>query len=316
MFGTEFDVRGDKNSTLVFFYLVLPFGFSGPPGIFGRIMDAVQEYHRSFAPSHPLWNDCALFLAHVFVDDGMFLEASVGHRQHQTVEVWGRAAVLFYGEGAVSEKKLLAEGTWEERLILLGFEVDLRGDLIRLPEPKVLGAINLVNSQEFNPGCRALSLRGLQELRGSVNHWSNTGYIWRFSTEPINQMMNQADSSGIWIKCSDWGKWAAFWNVVQFIRDLTTDFLHWATLFTGAFSSLVGVEKESTVPSPLRTCIWFSGDATLRRIGGVNWDRRGVFCRRTVRVYLPFSPFYARNRPHQRNRISHRNYVYGGMEPE
>ena len=106
MFGTEFNVNKNCNSTMVFFYLVLPFGFSGSPGVFGRIMDAVQAYHQSFVPASPNWNGALAFSADVFVDDGMFLEASIGNRQNQTVQVWGRGAELFFGQQAVSEKKL------------------------------------------------------------------------------------------------------------------------------------------------------------------------------------------------------------------
>ena len=221
MFGSDFDVDKDRKSTMAFFYLVFPSGFSGSPGIFGRIMDAVQTYHRPFAPATPERNGDLPYYDDVFVGDAMFLEASIGHRQGQTVKVWDRAAEYFFGHEAVGKKKLDVEGRRGCRLILLGFEVNLEEDVIELPGPKILGAINLVSATEFNPGCLTLSVRALQELRGSINHWSQTGYIWRFSTEPINQMIGHTDSSGVWVRCSDWDKWAALWSVIQFVRDLT-----------------------------------------------------------------------------------------------
>lgn len=97
------------------FYLVLPFGFSVSPGIFGRVVDAFRGYRLSFIPARPSWNDSVPFSADVCADDGLFLEASIGHRQQQSVEIWGRGAVLFYGAGAISEKKLRVEGAWGGR---------------------------------------------------------------------------------------------------------------------------------------------------------------------------------------------------------
>ena len=277
MFWTEFDADNNRDAALVFFHLVLPFGFSGSPGFFGRVIDAVQVYHRSFIPACPSWNDSVHFAADVFVDGGMFLEASIGHRQRKSVGIWGSGAVLFYGTGAISERRLSVEGSWAKELILLGFNVHLEGDFISLPEPKILGAINLINAAEFNPGCRTISLRIIQELRRCINHWANTGYIWRRLTEPINQMMNNVDIAGVWVRCSDWGKWAAFRSVIQFIRDLTVDFSSLRLLFTGTFSELVGIQRELTAPYPNRTCIWFSGDVTLERAGGLNWSTREYF---------------------------------------
>ena len=46
MFGTEFELSKDMGDAISCFYLVLPFGFTGPTGIFGRIMQAVQVYHQ------------------------------------------------------------------------------------------------------------------------------------------------------------------------------------------------------------------------------------------------------------------------------
>ena len=98
LFGTEFAAHSTTEDSIVFFYLVLPFGFCGPPGIFGRVMGAVQFYHRSFTPQNNRWNGDFSFEAEVFVDDGMFIESVIGHRCDQTVEIWERGADLFFGK--------------------------------------------------------------------------------------------------------------------------------------------------------------------------------------------------------------------------
>ena len=248
------------------FHLVPPFGFSA--GIFGRVMDAVQVCRRSFIPACTAWSDTVPFSADVLFDDGMFLEASIGHRRRKSVGIWGRGAELFYGAGAISEKKLRADGAWGGELILLGFNVHMEDDLISPPDPKILVAVNLINAAEFNHGCRTVSLRSVQELRGCVKHWVNTGYIWRGNTDPINQIMDNVDIAGVCIRWSNWDKWADFWSVIQFVRDLAVDFSSLRLLFAGAFSELVGIQRELTAPYPNRTCVWFSGDVAHRRVGG------------------------------------------------
>lgn len=141
-------------------------------------MGDVQLYHRSSTAEYHILKGRLHFTSNVFVDGGMFLAASIGHRQERTVDVWGRGADLFFGSDAVSIKKLNAECTRKKDAILLGFQVDLQSDLTPLPGPKILGSINMINAPEFNPGCRTVGLRSVQELRGCINHWVNTGYIY------------------------------------------------------------------------------------------------------------------------------------------
>ena len=64
------------------------------------------------------------------------------------------------------------------------------------------------------------------------------------------------------------GKWADFWSVVQFIRNLTSVQELRRILFAGEFPELVWAQREVTIPSPPRTCVWFSGDATLIALEG------------------------------------------------
>ena len=244
-----------------------PFGFDGSPGISGRIMETVLFYRQSFSSRARSGMDPHPFYADVFVDDGMFVEESVGRRQEKSAQVWGRGADLFFGTGARSARKLELEGQWLRDLVLMGYYDDLQNDLISFPCPEILGAAHLINTPEFDSRCQAIILRSIRELRGRINRWGNACYIWRRLTEPVNQMMNQVDASGIWIRCADWGKWSDFWSVVQFIRDLTSGYAFFAKLFTGCFSELSGIRRESTETSPTRTCTRSSGDSTPDRIG-------------------------------------------------
>lgn len=114
----------------------------------------------------------------------------------------------------------------------------------------------------FTPGALTVDLRRIQELRGRINRWGNTGRVWKRLTEPTNQMTNNADSKGVLVRCHDWGEWAAFWDAVQFIRDWTPDQDLRSKLVAWEFPELVGAQREVDIPSPSRTRLWYSGAAT------------------------------------------------------
>ena len=88
MFATEFSLDNHASGNFIFFYLVLPFGFTGSPGVFGRVMKAVEWFHHQHSPDNPLQNGSSPFRSVVFVDDGMFLEPNIGTRPTQSVACW------------------------------------------------------------------------------------------------------------------------------------------------------------------------------------------------------------------------------------
>ena len=137
--------------TVVFCYLALPFGFIGSPGIYGRLMQAVRFYHRSFPHPSPLWNGNNGFEADVFVDGGMFLEVEIWNRPSLSVTTWEVGDDLFFVGNAISQANLASEGTWGVQLLQLGYRVNLEGDSISLPDPKISGAFNLINAPVSAP---------------------------------------------------------------------------------------------------------------------------------------------------------------------
>ena len=290
LFGTEFEVDKDRGDSVVFFYLVLPFGFTGSPGIFGRLMQAVQSFHRLHRPVNPQWNGVEGLSAEVYIDDGMFIELEMGQRPRISVEVWEKGVRLFLGPTGISQKKLEIEGQWTEELLLLGFHVNLARDRVELPNPKVTGAAVLVNSPVFNHGNRVIGIHDLQEIRGCVNHWGQTGRIWRWLAPPINQLLAKGDSNNLWVRCNDGSMWEAFWNVMDFIREIVNKEENWPKLFTGVFSEIIGITKELTMPNTSREVIWFSADATPDCIGGINWRTRQYFVENPKEYITPLLP--------------------------
>ena len=104
MFPTEFSLGPVISDNFIFFYLVLPFGFTGSPVIFGRVMKAVEWFHHQRGPNNPVQNGSMRFRSVIYVDDGMFLEPNIGLRPQQSVACWEKGARLFLGDTAISEK--------------------------------------------------------------------------------------------------------------------------------------------------------------------------------------------------------------------
>ena len=263
MFSIEFLAKGGAGDVgVIFFYMVTPFGFAGSPGIFGRVMQGVKWLHSQFSPDDPLWDGVHQFWCEIFADDGIFAEATIGTRDEQSVAKWEWAATQLLGPTAISGKKLIPEGQWGQGLVLLGFQVNLGRSEISRPDPKLVGAYNLVRQDVLNPGNYAIPSQALQGFRGCMNRWGNTHRLWRWLVEPANQLLGQTDTNLLWIRCSDPGKWLAFWHAIQFRREVSTDESNWRLHFHGTFSELFGVHAEMSFPSIARRCVWFSGDAT------------------------------------------------------
>ena len=290
MFATEFALGPREEDNIIFMYLVLPFGFTGSPGIFGRVMKGVGWWHQKHGPTNVTRDGAWNFRSLIFVDDGMFLEPKVGTRPEQSVACFEHGARMLLGETAISKKKLELEGTWTQELLLLGYHVDLSSDSITLPEPKLVAAYHLIHLDVFSYGNMALDLHSVQELRGSMNHWVPTGRLWRWLVEPINGLLGQADATLVWIRCPDLHRWTAFWNVISFLRDLSEEPATWRSLFSGIFSELIGLQRELSMPKENRQCIWFTGDATPTRIGGINWDNRTFFAVDPLTLVSQFLP--------------------------
>ena len=95
MFSTEFSLGIADDENLIFYYLVLPFGFTGSTGIFGRVMKAVERFHHQHGPNDTTRNGYMRFRSVVYVDDGMFIEPRIGSRPEQSVLRWGKGGSPF-----------------------------------------------------------------------------------------------------------------------------------------------------------------------------------------------------------------------------
>ena len=290
LFATEF--QGSTlglNYDIIVGYLVLPFGWTGAPGVFASIAEIITRFHNLSSPANPLWAGDHPFQSHLFVDDGILIEPDIAGRLEQSATTWECGSFLVIGNDALNEEKLRIEGEWKSLHIILGYEVDFENFTITLPSEKIIGAQVLLQSPCFTPGNRLLSLHDVQELRGNMTHWQGANHIWRFLAEPINRMLSYADSTETWIRCSQWDTWHCYWSVIFFLREMALKHQEvWTNLFKGHLEELLPVHKRISGPTQCLPILWTTGDATLTRFAAINWRTREFFSEPVKDFIAPF----------------------------
>ena len=126
--GLDFD--------LIIGYLVLPFGWTGAPGVFAIIAETITRYHTLICPSNCLWAGDQNFRSHLFADDGILIEPDLPDRLEQSAAVWEEGSFMVIGDDAMNAEKLGIEGLWSSKQIVLGYELDLELFAITLPDEK------------------------------------------------------------------------------------------------------------------------------------------------------------------------------------
>ena len=202
-------------------YLVLPFGWTGAPGIFAIIADIITRYHTMTGPSNLLWVGGRNLRSHLLVEDVILIEPYLSDRLEQSADVWEDGSFMVIGPDALNKDKLGVGRLWSSNQIVLGYELGMGLFVITMPDGEIIGSQNLLDSPAYGHGDRIVTLRDIQELRGNMANWKGANLIWRFFAEPANRMMSFADSTETWIRCSQWDRWRCFWYVVFFLRNLS-----------------------------------------------------------------------------------------------
>ena len=269
--GLDFD--------LIFFWVALPFGWSASPGYFRNCARLITLLHCLHKPVSPL-TGLLSFASHMFVGDAMLIDVDLPGRLEQSARVWEHCCEMVLDFESVSDKKKEVEGTWEEEHILLGFHVNVETKVIRLPDANIAGASLSIHKPDFDPGNTVILLKSLQELRGLFTHYSNCNPKWKIFARPIDELLAYSDVCSMWVRCDDSDYWAAFWNMIVFLRRMSVCDPAWHYLFSGSLLDLLRPNKRFTGPGmrERENIIWFSGDATLTRVSCINWNAKGFLC--------------------------------------
>ena len=284
--GTEFSAQKlgmeDGESSVLFLYLTLPFGWRASPSYFSQVGEGVTLAHRAFISSEPKRGGADYFSSLLFVDDAIFVEPVIGGRREMVISCWGNICRRILGATAVNKDKVDLEGEWKTSHILLGFEVDVDRLAIKLPTAKRVGAREYFQDSMFNPGNRIATVTKVQELRGLTNHWSYTNRFWHYSASPINGLLSFVDSTNAWIRCANDQVWIAFWNLIALIRSIGEDDEQWDLLFIGRLEQNIPLPKRVGRKKGSGKVIWATGDAVISRIGAINWERKDYIVEDTV----------------------------------
>lgn len=239
-FGSE-----DENETILFPYLVLPFGWRGSPAYFPQMGEAVTRAHQAYISSDEIRVGADFPTSQLFVDDAIFIEPNLGERKEQVVACWEYVCRQLLGSSSINMEKVHLEGSWQESHIILGFDINVDKLTIRLPAAKQMDAWHVISDPMLNPGNRVITMAKIQELRGLINHWSYSCRFWHYVASPVNGLMSFGDSTGTWIRCSNDQVWLVFWNLISFIRSMGERGADWASLFSGRLDQVIPVPKKS-----------------------------------------------------------------------
>ena len=106
-------------------YLVLPFGWTGPPGVFASISEIITRYRTLIFPSNSFWSGDQNFRSHLFAGAGILIGPDLSDRLEQSADVWGEGSLMVIGADSLGKEKLGIEGAWSSKQIALGCELDL-----------------------------------------------------------------------------------------------------------------------------------------------------------------------------------------------
>ena len=153
--NTEFVLGPSDSENITLMYLAFPFGFTGSPDIFGRVIKAGGRYRQKRRPTNTVQNVAESFNIEIFGDDGMFPEPTLGNRDTQIVGCFEEGDRLMLVVAEIRKKKLAPEWQWSTNLLLIGYRVGLYLDTIDVPGPKLIGNFNLAHLTGFDDGkCR------------------------------------------------------------------------------------------------------------------------------------------------------------------
>ena len=255
----------DPDATLIFLYLVLPFGWRASPGYFSRLGEGISTSHREYQSGHPERDGKDHFDPLLFVGDAIFIEPSLGHRQEMVVGCWEYICKKLLGASAVNDEKKDIEGSWQETHILLGFEVNVHMMEISLPAAKRSDSWDILTDPVLNPGNRVIPAKMVHQLRGLINHWRYANKFRHYVASPVNALMACADNTNTWIRCDNDQIWLAFWNLISLVGKMGNDADTWGKIFHGELDQVISVAKRIGQPRGSGAVTWATGDAVIEK---------------------------------------------------
>ena len=276
-----------KLAGLIILSLAMPFGWVGSPGEFVA-WSAARAHHGSFRPMEPKFNDVVPFESKWLMDDGVVVEPMVGNRVFDSLAVLDETMQLVWGPEGVNVEKMAEEGEPSTTQLLWGLHMNFDTQEVRLPEPKRIKAKYLLGETALQRGCREVPLRLLQELIGCAQYWTVacpalTPHLPTLYHLLKGNLQGKGSSGGkntnstfVQVEAvnpdEENRRWDDFWDALDFIRLQLEAPLQCS--FVSVFEKLLPIRERLALAGVTARARITGGDATLERIGAVDWKAK------------------------------------------
>ena len=160
-----------------------------------------------------------------------------------------------------------------------GLIYNTRSGTRSLPAAKLEKASYLLHLPEFDYGNTKIPLKLLQELRGNQQFWLTILPTLANLLQATNDLLGEPDALGNAVakgtKEQQRRTWRRFWEAIELQRLLVDNRSTWETRFTHPMVEALSVEEMISLQGD--KVVWASGDATLERIGAIDWNGRVAF---------------------------------------
>ena len=295
-------------------YLVLTFGWIGSPGEYMAFGNALKQYHDRHQPEDPTWHDSVPHHSHLLMDDDVLIEPMLGRRPWMAGRLAERGARLVFGPDAINAEKKDEEGQFATSQICWGLHVDTARETVKLPEAKVGKLQLLLADAAYAHGNKDVTLREVQVLRGTLNFAVVACPALKPELGAVDRMMRRGgvpplspalpqDSRGDGAggagpppqEGGDHGPngagaeafvhlegaheeiekaWDEWWEALETFRVYASVPSAWEAHFTAGLRGMLNPRERMALPGGLEELVWTGGDATLERMGAVDWTAR------------------------------------------
>ena len=269
----------DRPITIV--YNSLTFGWCGAPGEYMLFAWVAKQALHSHRPQRPEWHGATPFQSFVLMDDTVLIEPLLGVRPWIASATAEECTRNTLGPATLNEEKDLIEGKFEVEKLIWGLNYNTAAGTRSLPPVKLEKASHLLHLQEFDHGNRLIPLKLMQELRGNQQFWLAVMPSLGPLLQATNDLLGPPDSNGYVVARGEPYEqdrvWHRFWEAVKLQRLLVDHRAVWEVRFTHPLLESLSLEEVMSIPNQKERIVWASGDATLDRVAGIDWDAGKAF---------------------------------------
>jgi hypothetical protein len=239
---------------------------------------AARTHHEAHAPDAPERHDAVRYSSEWLMDDSVIVEADLGTRPWKSCEMLDRSIRLTWGDKAVNDDKKDEEGEPATVQLVWGLLLDFEAGTIALPEPKSMKMRYLLAEPELHPGNRVVRLRLVRELSGLAQFCATAQPAIARELPAVHRLLRTTDPRQTYVELDDLSEaeqdqvWEDFHGTVEWLRVLFE--MPVSEAFTSAMASALSVREAMSHPEC--QVIWLGGDATMTRVGSLNWTERRV----------------------------------------